>query len=259
MIARNDFRKNRPLLGVALVTALAAGSGVACSVGEGVGGAEGTLNVPDCWAGNFTLEPDFFAGVPFRNSVELRIQEGGDYTTYSDGLDILVRNLDAILPSASSPGLLGRPLQVRIPSNVTPPGVPLEADPSPALIDIALYLQRTCKTQNVALYAGTVAVGSDGSCELTPAPPPICRATATSTAPPVRTAESQITFQHLFNGIPEEPDATKRLTEATFDLYFAEPREICPGGLGPPPRCRGHLKGSFRFTFERGRPAQRFP
>ena len=37
------------------------------------------------------------------------------------------------------------------------------------------------------------------------------------------------------------------------------PREICPGGIGPPPRCRGDLKGSFKFYFERGQPAQPFP
>lgn len=233
-----------------------------CSVGEGSGSATGTLNVQDCWSGKFNLEPDFFAGVPYRRSLELRIQEGGDYTTYSDGLNILVRDIDSILGNAkdNKKARLGEALAVRIPSSVTPPGVPVTPDPDPAIIDIALYLQRTCKLQNVPLYAGTVSLNKDGTCEgidnsAVECPTSTTEAQQTSQ----RIAQSTITFQHLFNGIPEEPEAGKRLTEASFDIYLADPREICPGGLGPPPRCRGHLTGSFRFTFERGRPAQRFP
>jgi hypothetical protein len=70
---------------------------------------------------------------------------------------------------------------------------------------------------------------------------------------------SSIVFNHLFDGNPNESDASKRLTDATFDFYLADPREICSGGLGPPPPCRGHLSGNFHFYFERGRPAQPFP
>ena len=70
---------------------------------------------------------------------------------------------------------------------------------------------------------------------------------------------STITFHHLFDGNPDEANASERLSEADFDFYLADPRNICPGGLGPPPRCEGHLKGSFKFYFQRGRPAQPFP
>ena len=42
-------------------------------------------------------------------------------------------------------------------------------------------------------------------------------------------------------------------------FYLADPRQISPGGLGPPPPCWGHLKGNFHFYFQRGRPAQPFP
>jgi len=72
-------------------------------------------------------------------------------------------------------------------------------------------------------------------------------------------AQSTITFNALFDGNEDESDASQRLTDATFDVYLADPREVCPGGLGPPPRCRGHLTGSFSFYFQRGRPAQPFP
>lgn len=254
-------------LGAPLRSALATSTfvgfvAVGCSVSEGQGAIEGTINVADCWSGRFAFTPDFFAGVPYRRSLEIRIQEGGDYSSFSDGFDINVRDIDAILgdPAQEKPSRLGQPIEVKLSSEVTPPGVPITPVPDASMVDIALYLQRTCKTQNVALYAGTVALNDDGSCGETNANAPVCPVATPGTGkPPPSTAVSTITFQHLFNGIPEEPDAAKRLTEASFDLYFADPREVCPGGLGPAPRCRGHIKGSFRFLFERGRPAQRFP
>ncbi|HWL88192.1 MAG TPA: hypothetical protein VNO21_20455, partial [Polyangiaceae bacterium] len=64
---------------------------------------------------------------------------------------------------------------------------------------------------------------------------------------------------HLYNAVPDETNAGERLTEGTFDVYLVDPREVCPGGLGPPPHCRGHLKGNFHFYYERGRPGQPFP
>src|SRR5262249_31194290 len=79
------------------------------------------------------------------------------------------------------------------------------------------------------------------------------------TAPTGPTGRSTITFRSLFNGDVDESSAELRLNEGSFDVYLADPREICPGGLGPPPPCRGHLKGGFKFYFERGRPAQPFP
>jgi hypothetical protein len=73
------------------------------------------------------------------------------------------------------------------------------------------------------------------------------------------TASSWIEFTDLFDGNPYEANAAERLTEATFDAYLGDPRDGCPGGVGPPPPCRGHLQGTFQFYFERGQPAQPFP
>ena len=259
-----------------------------CSLSDGQGDVTGTLNVPACWSGKFDLKPDFFAGVPYKNTLQLRIQSGGDYESFSDGLSILIDDVTQIRPGGDAtkqPGLYGVPLLVSLPPGVVPPGVPIPAVASPAAVHFALYLQRTCRTQNVALYAlDKVTVNADGTCDAVDgsadplacsliqpavtldagaldagvdatlsvdagAPPPATTSTRTST----------ITFTSLFDGNPDEDIAARRLNEGTFDVYLADPREICPGGLGPPPRCRGHLTGNFRFYFQRGRPAQPFP
>jgi hypothetical protein len=255
----------------------------ACSLGEGHGAIGGTLNIPNCWSGKFDLNPDFFAGVPYRDSLTLRIQNGGDFQTFSDGFSILVDDVHAVRGDNGRPGLLGQALSVSLSPEVTPPGVPVKAIADPASVHLALYLQKSCRTQNVAVHAlDAVSLNPDGTCDPLPEGdiPPICGAAAQPDggaptdggAPPVdsgapaldggasgRVGRSTITFLHLFDNIPEEANAAERLNEGSFDVYLADPREVCPGGLGPPPRCRGHVTGTFKFYFERGRPGQPFP
>jgi hypothetical protein len=266
----------------------------ACSLGEGSGTVSGTLDVPDCWSGPFDLHPDFFAAVPYtsNDALQLRIQNGGDYESFSDGIGILIDDAGVIRGDSASdgtarPSLLGQSLSVTLPPNVVPPGVPVKANASPAMVHATLYLQKTCRTQNVALYAvDAVSLEADGTCDRPDGgPPPLpCGASSSGGGSPDGGAQdastpdagatdastgeasalpavagSTIVFNDLFDGDPSESDAQKRLTDARFDFYLADPREICPGGIGPPPRCRGHLTGQFRFYFQRGRPAQPFP
>src|SRR5678815_658033 len=116
--------------------ALAAIVGVvapACSLGEGQGDITGTLDVPQCWSGRFELHPDFFSGVPYRNSFTIRIQNGGDFQTFSDGLSILVDDVHAIRGDTGA-GMLGQPLAVTMPPDVTPPGVPVTPNPNPGIV-----------------------------------------------------------------------------------------------------------------------------
>lgn len=222
---------------------------IACNVGDGQGSATGTLNVANCWSGNFDLQPDFFGATPYDDTLMFRIQRGSDLMNFSDGLSILVLEAGRVRSD-----LLGKPLAVALPPEVTPPGVPVKPTPDPALVQFSLYLQRSCRPEVPALYAVSEATtNADGSCDAAT----LTAAKDCAATPPKR--KSTITFQHLFNGDPEEPDADKRLSEASFDVYLADPREICPGGGGPPPPCRGHISGSFRFYFTRGRPAQAFP
>jgi hypothetical protein len=263
-----------------------------CSLGQGQGAVTGTLNVPDCWAGHFDLHPDFFAAVPGggpngvkapTTSLELRIQNGGDFETFSDGLVIDVDDVGQVR------GLLGTPLVVGLSPSVVPPGVPVTPVANPTIVHAALYLDRTCRTQHDALYALDAVTITDEACDRPdggepplpcgapataspdggPAPPPHAGTGApdsgagapeagAAAAGPVR--QSTITFAHLFDGNPDESNAGERLTNVTqFDFYLGDPRETCPGGQGPPPRCRGHLTGWFSFYFQRGRPAQPFP
>ena len=276
-------------LGRALVVAvLGVALAPACSLGQGSGTVSGTLDVPDCWSGPFDLHPDFFAAVPYtsNDALQLRIQNGGDYETFSDGLAILIDDAGEVRGDNASDGtprtsLLGQSLAVSLPPGVVPPGVPVTPYANPPIVHAELYLQKTCRTQNVALYAvDAVSLEADGSCDRPEGgPPPLpCGTTSGGGSPDAgmsdastldasvadatplpAVAGSTIVFNDLFDGDPTESDAQKRLTDATFDFYLADPREICPGGLGPPPRCRGHLTGQFRFYFQRGRPAQPFP
>ena len=237
----------------------------ACSQGEGEGRIVGTLNVPNCWTGAFELNPDFLAAVPYRDAITLRIQSGSDFQSFSDGLTILVNDRTKIRPDPSKAfaGRYREPIPVDLPPEVTPPGTPIEAQADPALVNMALYLQRSCRTQNVTLHVvDEVTIPTDGTCTA-PAvrgadPTQGCAADKEAPAG-VGSGKSVITFTSVSNGKLDEETAAERLNAGCFDVYLADPREASPGGLGPPPPCRGHLRGSFSFFFERGRPSQPFP
>jgi len=289
------------LAGCALAAALAAALAPGCSLGNGTGTCTGELDVTDCWSGCFDLHPNFFAAVPEQNGpqLQIRIQNGGDYESFSDGLTVTVEDLhevrgDPAPDGTPRPSLLGQPLVVALPPSVVPPGMPVTPVTNPSIVSAALYLQRTCRTQNVALSAVAACSGvapDAGTCNTLTGTPPACPPVATAdggadagaaagadaatttgadasadAAPAADggaasggVGQSTITFTSLFDGNPAEANAAQRLIEGSFDLYLADPREICSGGSGPPPPCRGHLTGTFRFYFQRGRPAQPFP
>jgi hypothetical protein len=283
--------------GLAAVIAMGVAIAPGCSLAEGTGSVTGVLDVPECWSGDFDLKPTFFAAVPppldtvgegagssavGSDPLELRIQNGGDFETFSDGMIILIDDLgevrgDPLPDGVTRPSLLDTNLVVSMPRSASGTGPPTASVATPGIVHATLYMQRTCRTQNVALFAmSAVTVNADGTCDPEDGgvPPLQCGSAATlpdpdsgvivpatdASAPaslPTRT--SWIDFQSLFDGDVDEPDAQKRLTQATFDFYFANPLEVCPGENMPPPRCRGELHGNFKFYFERGKPAQPFP
>lgn len=165
---------------------LAAAAG-GCSFADGQGSVTSQdLTVPDCYAGQFDLAPDFFGAVAYRRTLTIRVQHGGDLEEVSDGLLVLVDDIDRVAAS------LGTPMKVGLPIGVRPVGEPIVRDPDPPLLHLSLYLNRSCHAQNSTLYsvAGTV------------------------------------TFHAIFNGDLSESDRDKRLTHAEFsDVTVADPRE----------------------------------
>jgi hypothetical protein len=195
----------------------------ACSLGDGEGELEtDKLTVEGCWNGPFRLDPDFFAGVPFRNSLTIRMQHGGDVEDVSDGALILVDDIAAVrtrLQSDPAPTF-----RVALPPSVVPPGSPIVPDPDPALVHLTLYLHRACHAQNAALYA----------------------------------VDGTMTFRSIFNGNINESNSEEKLTEAEFsDVAIGDPRNRVQGGDAV--RDVSHIRGRLKFYFQRGQPAQPFP
>lgn len=200
---------------------------IGCTTGEGTGFVHSDrLFVEGCWNGTFDLGPDFFGANPFREeAIFVRVQRGDDLEELSDGLIVLVNDPRRIRGEDGSPGLLGQAIDVGLPPGVSPPGVPLERDGDPPLVSLTLYLNQTCHLQNGALHA----VGGT------------------------------ITFESLFSGDVNEPLAEDRLTEATFDVDFADPRSLESADESELPDLTSRVSGAFRFFFQRGQPAQPFP
>ena len=195
-------------------------SSAGCSLGEGEGQVTSQkLIVADCWQGPFDLAPDFFAAVPYRETLQVRVQHGGDLEEVSDGLFVLVDDISKIQASLNTPLAVGEPPGVR------PIGVPLTTyDPNPPLVHMTLYLNRACHAQNPSLYS----IGGS------------------------------VTLHQIFDGDPNEADAAKRLTDAEFSVTVADPRDLASDGTVDP-STTSEIDGYFRFYFQRGQPAQPFP
>ena len=203
---------------------LICGSALACSTGEGHGDVTSRrLFIEGCWNGEFNLKPTFFAAQPhLSESLMIRVQRGDDIEEVSDGLLVVVEDLENIRQNQ-----LGQPLPVGLPVGVTPPGFPVVPNPNPPKVSLALYLQETCHLQNASVYS----VGGS------------------------------ITFESIFSGDPNEDNAEDRLTNASFSVLFADPRKAMPGNstLQFPNEVVSQVDGRFDFYFQRGQPAQRFP
>ena len=196
-------------------------SGGCAFVGTGDGEVHSdSLFVHDCWGGSYDLEPDFFAAVPFRDTLQIRVQHGSDLQEVSDGLAVMVNGVTPIRASS-----LGAPLAVGLSPQLIEdiaPGAPQSAPPP---VSMALYLQVSCHNQNAVLYA------IDGT----------------------------ITFDALFSGDPNEDVGAEKLTDASFDVTMADPRDALPGTLDVPAEKSSRVAGRFKFHFQRGQPGQPFP
>jgi hypothetical protein len=197
--------------------------GLSCvSVGEGTGSVRSEhLIARACWDDAYDLKPDFFAADAFRGSVHIRVQRGSDLLEVSDGLVVLVDDVEEVRER------LGEPIAVTLPAGVTPPGTVVGSTCEGANCDspvhLALYLLESCHNQNIVLYA----------------------------------TSGTITFEELFSGDPNEDQADDKLTQARFDVTLMDPRDMTASGADDLATSR--LVGTFRFFFQRGQPAQPFP
>jgi hypothetical protein len=202
---------------LAIALALAAAG---CTVGEGEGWVKSDkLFVEKCWDGPFDLGPDFFAANSFERGDQLmiRVQRGDGIEEMSDGLIV---NVDELPEQRAR---VGEPIEVGLPRGVTPPGVPVVYDPDPAPVNLALYLHDSCHAENGTVYS----------------------------------TGGTITFRSLFSGDMNETESDERLTEATFDATFADPR-LFTGDATADAAVQSRVTGYFRFFFQRGQPAQPF-
>lgn len=198
-----------------------------CSLGQGEGDVKSdALIAKDCWFGEYDLQPDFFAAVPYRESVNMRVQRGTDMQEVSDGLAVLVQDVPMVRDK-----FLDKPLNVTLSPGVLPPGatfpsLPTDEEPQPA-VHMALYLQRSCHNQNAVLYS----VGGT------------------------------VTFHSLFSGDPNEDEAADKFTNAEFSVRMGDPRDAPAGAPANeiPEDRQSLVTGFFRFYFERGQPGQPFP
>jgi len=208
-----------------------------CSLGEGEGDVKSdALIAKDCWEGEYDLQPDFFAAVPVptRETLNIRVQRGTDTQEVSDGLTVLVQDLEEIRGYTDTDGVkhegrLNTPLAVTLSPGVLPPGATFPAPPplGQPEVHMALYLQRSCRSQNTVLYA----------------------------------VSGSITFHSLFSGDPNEADAANKFTDAEFSVWMGDPRDAPVGQAADqiPAEDQSLVTGFFRFYFERGQPGQPFP
>jgi hypothetical protein len=195
----------------------------ACSLGDGEGElSSDKLTVEGCWNGPFRLDPDFFAGMPYRDQLSIRMQHGGDTEEVSDGALILVEDVPRVRARIAAEG--APVFRVAQPASIVPPGFPIVADPDPAIVHLTLYLHRACHAQNAALYS----------------------------------LDGEITFRAIFNGNSNESNADEKLTEAEFsDITVGDPRNRVQGG--DTVADISHIHGRLKFYFQRGQTAQPFP
>lgn len=226
----------------ALLSAVGALTGCTI-VGEGEGQVRSDrLYAIDCWDDAFELRPDFFAAVPFDDTMTIRIQRGNDLQEFSDGLVLTIDGVSDIRPrectlnAACASGVCGadgmcqaqdqRGQAVRV---GLPPQLAMELAPEqpvePAPVSLSLFLNFSCRNTNTTLYA----------------------------------VDGTIVFDELFSNDPNESDGSEKLTEATFDVTIADPRDAPAGTLDIPPERTSHLSGDFSFVFQRGQPGQPFP
>lgn len=119
----------------------------ACNVGTGRGEINATVSAPGCGLedASFEIDPSFFAAnrvenVDFRDDLlEIRVQRNSDFEDQSDGIDVIVHELNRVERE-----LLGEPLELGAPRDER-------------IVDLTLYLNKRCAPESDELPVNYVA------------------------------------------------------------------------------------------------------
>jgi hypothetical protein len=196
---------------------------VGCSVGQGRGEIKGSLYISECKKdlSKLDLGIDFFGAEVQGKGLYIRLQRGGDYIQFSDGVMIQVYNYKEIAKR------LNEVIKVvsDIPEEIGKKNLP------PWLIRISLFLNNTCPTSFPSLSGGKSIEESEKEGYI---------------------KNNWIRFESIYC-----PDCKNELRynnkiKGDFRVNIFDPRvaEI---------KVYGWIEGYFDFVYRRGRPAQRFP
>jgi hypothetical protein len=276
-----------PVFG-SVVTACAAillFSATGCSLGQGNGDVKSDmLFASECWGSSdagangqpqgdpYDLKPDFFAAIPYRNAMLIRVQRGNDLQEVSDGIAVLIDDVARVRAALKNPPAGGAPI-----------GSPVACAPTPADIgghgrgagsgDGGAGSADDCPPGTVgfpvAIPVGVVPPGSPTvpPQDLIDAPPIVhlslyLQRSCHNANAMLHAVSGKVCFATLFSGDRNETNADQKLTDVqSFSVQVGDLRDV-PVGKNPreiPCARQSTLRGSFRFYFERGQPGQPFP
>ena len=206
-----------------IVIIIASALFLACNAGEGNGYVKGAISLDSCnlEKDEFNLNVDYYTATYFENTLFIRLQNGGDAETHSDGIFIEIRDVDAVAEENISTPLsitLLPPLETFMENGPTTAvgaetGYPLTPHDSPARA--TLYLNKTCPGNRLGFTDGT----------------------------------GTITFDKIYR-----PGKGKHIS-GSFSLTFVDPRSWeAAGQVGD----MATLHGEFRFTYDRNATEQPF-
>ena len=242
----------------------------ACSLGQRQPARHRHARRPGLLVGPVRPAPRLLRRRPFdQRALQLRIQHGGDFETFSDGSSSSSTTSGKVRGDrrrTDAPGLSASRSWSRCRWASTRPGVPITARartrPSCTLSPLSPELRADAERR--ALRAEAVTLNADGrAIAPTGASPSCCRAreraragrrrsASRTRAPPCDAVRGvghrwgmPINFKALFDGDPDEVERGERLITAPFQLFLADPREICPAAGPPAPlprRAHGQLQ-----------------
>ncbi len=135
-----------------------------CSTGAGNGRVWGSLDLPSCGieTDDFDMDVDFFAADYFDNTLTIRLQRTGQTPTFTDGVTLVVRDVEAMsaAPTDQTHEIHVEPSWDSFKQSGHDAGTPVTTTASP--VKVSLYLNETCPDNRLGFSdgAGTLTMES---------------------------------------------------------------------------------------------------